>query len=234
MKIHPSLAARKRVRCAYRCVIFDLDGTLLDTRQGMLDALSRLLDELGQPPVGSERFADAMHFGLPAMLACALDGSHWWSDAAQRPLLEARLTQAYLQGSAQHVSVFRDARTVLDRLQAEGVWMAICTNQAEHSARHLLATFGLDGYFRAVVGGDTFACRKPDPTPLLWLMRQAGAEPGHALMVGDSEVDVRCAQRAGIDVVVMAHGYGHFDAQPAAPRAADFLALQSILFGTVA
>jgi phosphoglycolate phosphatase len=225
-------AAETQNPLPYQCIIFDLDGTLLDTRGGMMNALVHLLDELDHPLPAREHLAEALHFGLPAMLARALDGSRWWSDAAHRAALETRLTQTYLQGSAETVRVFQQARPLLERLADQGVWMAICTNQAERSARHLLQAFGLDRYFRAIVGGDTLGCRKPDPTPLLWLMNRAGVSPAQALMIGDSEVDVCCAQRAGIDVIVMQHGYGHFAEDAAIRRMTDFTALQGYLFGT--
>lgn len=221
-------------RSRYRCLIFDMDGTLLDTRAAMLLALNEVLAERGLPVPTAAQLEGSLHYGLPAMLTQALEYAperlEHRLDPAHRSALEAQLMETYLLQTAAKVHVYAGAAELLQRLQDDGVWMAICTNQSERSAQRLLAASGLRTYFQAVVGGDTFACRKPDPTPLLWLIEQSGLPPGQAVMVGDSEVDVRCAQRAGVDIIVMSHGYGGVGTEAQVPHMASFASLDAALF----
>ena len=192
----------------FPCVVFDLDGTLLDTRQAMIAAINALLVELGHPSVDESQFGHSTHLGLPEMLRTALshvDRSH--PDATARQL-EDRVKSLYLRSARTSVRCFPQARELLELLAAEGAWLAICSNQSEESVRALLATFDLLGFFRQIVGGDTLPRRKPDPMPLRWIMEMAGASPTAAVMVGDSELDAQCAMRSGARAVIMAHGYG--------------------------
>lgn len=221
------------LRAPYRCVVFDLDGTLLDTRDAMLAAINAELAELGMPPASAAQLSEALHFGLGAMLARAvtLAGGSGVPDA-----LLPRVRSRYLQSAAQTVRLFDGARHLLEQLHEAGVWLAACSNQDEANARQLLRAFDLDRRFRDVVGGDSLAQRKPDPLPLRWLMQRAGAAPAVTLMVGDSAVDLSCAQRAGVDIALMAHGYGLADlAEHEAPHArfASFSALAAALLPPV-
>jgi phosphoglycolate phosphatase len=106
--------------------------------------------------------------------------------------------------------------------------MAVCTNQAEASARALLRVFALSRYFKDVVGRDTFKLHKPDPMPLVWLMGRCAARPEATLLVGDSDVDVQCARQAGTAVVLMEHGYG-LPQSPAPATTAAILPLRAQL-----
>jgi phosphoglycolate phosphatase len=192
----------------YRCVIFDLDGTLLDTRAAMMDALNGLLVELGRPPVTVELLLSTMHHGLGAMLNTALDETGRLPTQVMQRQLESLLRHRYLHTAATAVRRYAGTRALLDALQTHSVWMAICSNQDEHSVRTLLELFGLRDYFREVVGGDTFVARKPDPMPLRWLMTAARSSPENTVLVGDSAVDAECAVRCGVQAMLMQHGYG--------------------------
>jgi len=187
----------------YRCVIFDLDGTLLDTEAAMLAALNALLTEDRWPPVSAADMAQARHHGLGAMLKIALNGRH-----GEKPMasLEQRLIRHYLQESRRHVRLFPDAAALLATLDRDGVWIGLCSNQGEASARVLLAQFGLSRHFRRIVGGDSLAERKPHPLPLQWLMAEAGASAAETLLVGDSDVDRQTASNAGTALALLRHG----------------------------
>lgn len=192
----------------YPCVVFDLDGTLLDTGQAMMDAINTLVDELGRPAIAVDRIGNATHQGLSAMLHAALKATGPLPTPTMLQQLECLLRERYLATAASTVRCFAGARELLDLLSARGAWLAVCSNQDENSVRKLLAIFGLLGYFSEIVGGDTLPKRKPDPMPLHWLMNAAGCARGSMLMVGDSEVDAECAERSGITMVLMGHGYG--------------------------
>lgn len=207
------------LRRRYRGIVFDLDGTLLDTRAGMIEAINAVLCEQELQPVDAQELAHSVHFGLDAMLRQALElrGSGESVEALAR-----RLRQRYLRTASESVRLFDGARELLAALSAERVWLAICSNQSQESAMRLLESFGIAGYFDAVAGGDTLERRKPDPLPLQWLLDRGGLRPSEVLMIGDSDVDRRCAEAAGVDVVLMEHGYGLAEVTEPCARRADF------------
>lgn len=192
----------------YDCVIFDLDGTLLDTRAAMLAALDTVLAETAHARVAASTLGDSVHFGLGRMLERALSVAKVRETHASFVQLEKRLLTLYRAEAVHRSRPFPNLRALLQTLNERGVWTAICSNQAERSVRTLLDAFALTAQFQRVVGSDTLAACKPDPLPLLWLMEQAGRTPETTLMVGDSAVDAAAAERAGCDCVILAHGYG--------------------------
>jgi phosphoglycolate phosphatase len=111
-------------------------------------------------------------------------------------------------------------REALDRLAEAGCAMAVCTNKPEWPSRRLLEELGLDGYFGAIVGGDTLTVRKPDPEHLHECIRRVGSAPGRAIMVGDSRTDVDAARAAAVPVVAVTFGY---TSQPVATFGPDVL-----------
>ncbi|WP_374680013.1 HAD family hydrolase [Hydrocarboniphaga effusa] len=210
------------LRRRYRGIVFDLDGTLLDTRAGMIEAINAVLREHKLQPVDAQDLAHSVHFGLDAMLRQALElrGSGESVEALAR-----QVRQRYLRTASESVRLFDGARELLTALSAERVWLAICSNQSQESAMRLLASFGIAGYFDAVAGGDTLERRKPDPLPLQWLLDRGGLRPNEVLMIGDSDVDRRCAEAAGVDVVLMEHGYGLAEVTEPCARWANFRAV---------
>lgn len=213
----------------YPCVVFDLDGTLLDTRQAMVSAINSLLGEIGRQAIDADQIGHTTHLGLSAMLHAALAKTGQLPGPVILQQLEGLLRDRYLERAGSSVRCFPDAQELLETLCARGAWLAICSNQDETSVRTLLGNFGLLGYFRAFVGGDTLLRRKPDPMPLRWIMELAGSAPASVVMVGDSELDAECAARSGTAAVIMAHGYGG-DRIPAPHLAiADFASLRQLL-----
>lgn len=213
----------------YRCVVFDVDGTLLDTREPMLCALDEMLRGLGRAPVGAAVLTQAMHQGLSAMLRTALDETGTVPDEPQLQALSLALRRRYLARAASTVRLYADVVPLLRTLRSHGAWTAVCSNQDQHSVEMLLEIFDLRRYFREIVGGDTFIARKPDPTGLHWLMLCARSAPHTTLMVGDSALDAECARRAGADTVLMAHGYGSEGVPGRHTMAADFAELRTRL-----
>ena len=188
----------------FPAVLFDLDGTLVDSASDIAEAVNRLLVELGLPRVAQARIQGWIGEGARQLIASALRDAGSRLDADEVfdrfmvhyeacLLLEPRL----YDGVADTLQVLRD----------RGVRLAVCTNKPSRFVPPLLAAMGIDGYFEAFVGGDSLAWRKPDPRPLLHLATQLGCEPGRCLMVGDSETDFAAARAAGMPVALVSYGY---------------------------
>jgi phosphoglycolate phosphatase len=191
-------------------VLFDLDGTLLDTAGDIALALSRAFADHGHlaPPPAAVR--QMIGKGAPVLVERAV--------AAQGLVLGAAAQATLLDGFFHHYGRLQDldecaaepypgAREALASLHAAGLPLGVVTNKYHRFATGLLRRLGLAGYLRVVVGGDTCERRKPDPMPLLHACAQLGVAPSTALMVGDSSNDVEAARAAGMPVVLVPYGY---------------------------
>lgn len=217
-------------RAGFECIVFDLDGTLLDTHEALFTALDDLLHRLHRPPADREALSEAVHFGLSAMLHAALADASLPS-GRRLDRLEHGLRTHYLRTARNRVRPFPGVTALLEGLRARGCWLAVCSNQAESSAQQLLRQLDLARHFSRIVGGDSLPQRKPHPMPLQWLMRQAGSAPERTLMVGDSAVDVACADAAGCAIALMRHAGTLGAAHRAVPSFPGFEALSRHLLG---
>lgn len=193
-----------------RLVMFDLDGTLVDSVPDLAAAVDCMLVALGREPAGVERVRLWVGNGARVLVRRALAGGleHEHVDAALAGQALALFMDAYA-GSHALTRVYPGVVETLDRLRAQGVALALITNKPARFLPGLLADQGLDGYFQWLVGGDTLPQQKPDPAALHWVMDKAGVAPGEALFVGDSRNDVRAAQAAGVTCVALSYGYNH-------------------------
>src|SRR3954469_11193219 len=188
-------------------IVFDLDGTLVDTAPDLIDTLNVILGRHGVPPVASDQARTMIGAGVKPLLQRALA-----SKALNFPAAELdRLYQEYLDLYADHVAdrsrPFPGLERALDELAEAGCRLAVCTNKLEWLAVLLLRKLGLEKRFAAICGQDTFAMRKPDPEMLRLTILRAGGDTGHAVMIGDSMTDVATARAAGIPVVAVDFGY---------------------------
>lgn len=188
-------------------LVFDLDGTLVDTAPDLLTTLNIVLAREGIPPVGREEIVGYVGSGARAMLERAFRG-------AGRPLppdRHAALFADYLAEYDRHLveaSVpYAGAEAMLDRFAADGWLLAVCTNKLEAPARRLLDLLGLAPRFAAISGQDTFGVSKPHPRHLTETIRAAGGIPERAIMVGDSQVDIDTGRAAGVPVIAVTFGY---------------------------
>ncbi|WP_246748732.1 HAD family hydrolase [Rhizobium setariae] len=187
--------------------VFDLDGTLIDTAPDLVDSLNFTIAARDLEPV---TYADLTHLvghGAKAMIerAFALRKAPL-SNGDFEPMLE-RFIDHYkgaMPGKSQPYPGLIDA---LDRLQAAGVMLAVCTNKMESLARPLIAGLGLTDRFAAITGGDTFAVRKPDAEHLFGTVKLAGGAPARTVMIGDSLNDIKVAANAGIPSIAVPFGY---------------------------
>jgi len=188
---------------APRAVLFDLDGTLLDTAPDLCHAINRVARELGEPAVPLARLREVVSKGGRAMLAVALPAL---SGAEREALLPAFLAH-YGEALAVDSVVFPGVAELLSALEARGIRWGIVTNKPEGLARGVVAAYGWSERCEVLVGGDTLAQRKPHPEPLLHACRALSLPPGALVYVGDDLRDIASARAAGIVSVAALWGY---------------------------
>ncbi len=205
-----------------RLVMFDLDGTLMDSVPDLAAAVDQMLALRNRPPAGIERVRDWVGNGAAVLVRRALAGDMQHADVndteAQSAL--ADFLRCYA-GDHSRTQLYPGAAELLAALQANGVKLALVTNKPERFLPELLTEKGLAGRFDWLVGGDTLPTQKPDPGALLWVMQQAGVSAGQSLFVGDSRNDVRAAKAAKVPVVAVSYGYNH--GEPIAAENPDLL-----------
>ncbi|SDX54011.1 phosphoglycolate phosphatase [Ruegeria halocynthiae] len=185
-------------------VVFDLDGTLIDSLADLAAAANRMLSDQRLPALPQETIRGFVGNGLPklverVMTHCALDPER------HSELTQLTLTH-YNAGACDRTTVYPGVVGALDELRKMGCVLGICTNKPEAPARHVLSELNLLTYFDAVLGGDTLETRKPDPAHL-HASFDALPSVGPRLFVGDSEVDAETAQRAQVPFLLFERGY---------------------------
>ena len=189
-------------------IIFDLDGTLVDTAPDLLAVADEMLRELGAEPVPRRPGRLAAGQGARAMLTLGLEAAGApLPQEAEWPALVEEFIRRYEARMTALSRPFAGVPELLERLVERGLALAVCTNKREALARKLLAELGLAAHFRAIVGGDTCAERKPHPAPVTHAAQQAGMVPRRALLLGDSQADMQAARAAGARPVLAAWGY---------------------------
>lgn len=188
-------------------IVFDLDGTIVDTAPDLLSATNHALGLVGLAPVTIEELHPFIGRGSKAMIEAGLGfrGTSVSTDESRR------LHDAFLAYYADHVAVgsrpFEGVPEMLDQLRAAGARLAVCTNKYEALSRLLLVELRLAGRFEAIAGRDTFAVYKPDPGHLTGTIAMVGGRVDRAVMVGDSEVDIATAAAASIPSIAVTFGY---------------------------
>lgn len=209
-------------------VIFDLDGTLVDTAPDLGAALNRVLAEYGRPPVSADSIRTMIGDGAAKLVERGFAATGGWP--AEPASIIRRFLNIYEAGIADRSRPFPGVTAALERLAAADIRLGVCTNKPGVATEELLVTLGLRRYFAAIGAGDG-PTRKPDPRHLLGVVEQLAAQPTTAIMVGDSANDVAAARAAGVPVIVVTFGY---TATPAHQLGADavidrFDALPSLL-----
>ena len=185
-------------------VVFDLDGTLVDTAPDLTNALNDVLIRRGHAPVPGEAVRACVGHGARAMIEEAL--RRVGADGDLDRML-AEFLEHYAANIAAESRPYPGAVAALESLAAEGATLAICTNKREHLSRKLLQELDLYRYFAGLAGRDTFTVSKPDPGHLLGTIELAGG-PRRAVMIGDSDIDVATANAARVPIVLARFGYG--------------------------
>ena len=191
-------------------VLWDLDGTLIDTADDIATALNRAFADLGLPPVPAIDVRAMIGRGAPMLISRALESQGLVVEAATREALYQRFLIQYERMQEEGVLTavaYPGAALALDRLAAAGVRLACVTNKQSALAVQSLAHAGLLSRLEIVVGGDTCARRKPAPDPLQYACRSLGVPVEASLMVGDSLNDVLAARAAPMPVICVPYGY---------------------------
>lgn len=190
-----------------RIIVFDLDGTLVDTAPDLISALNYVLDREGLPPVPLHAARNMIGAGARKLIERGLE----LEDRATSAEDITRLTGDFIDYYAKNIAVasrpFEGLESALDDLAARGCRFAVCTNKLEWLSKLLLDQLGLSRRFHAICGADTFGVSKPDPVILQQTIARAGGQLSSAIMVGDAGPDVGVARRAGIPVIGVEFGY---------------------------
>ncbi|MGH1356490.1 MAG: phosphoglycolate phosphatase [Thalassovita sp.] len=183
-------------------VVFDLDGTLIDSAPDIRAAANKMLAEEGQEPLDLPTIISFIGNGLPKLVERVMD--HAGLDSARHAKLTEITLAHYNAATTELTRPYAGVIEALGALKKAGHTLALCTNKPEAPARAILHELGMAHFFNGVVGGDTLDVKKPDPKPLLHILRHFD---GAAIYVGDSEVDAETAERAGIRFALFTEGY---------------------------
>ena len=186
-----------------RALIFDLDGTLIDSKLDLALSVNATLAELGREPLPHEQIFSYVGQGAPALIARALGDST--SEDECRQGLEFFIRH-YSAHKLDNTGLYPGVSQALDALN--GFAMAVLTNKPVRVSRGILQGLGVAGYFRAVYGGNSFERKKPDPMGVESILREFGLDPAEGMIVGDSDVDVQTARNAGTWVCGVTYGFG--------------------------
>jgi phosphoglycolate phosphatase len=199
-----------------RTIVFDLDGTLVDTAPDLISTLNMVLAGEGLPPIAYDDARRMIGGGARRMIERALIAQSQSVDQAELDRMFAIFVDHYRAHIADRSRPFPQVEGVLQRLAVEGFRLAVCTNKLERLSVRLLDALNLSRYFAAVCGQDTFGIEKPDPQMLRLTIRRAGGDVQRAIMIGDSIIDVRTARAANVPVIAVVFGYSEV-----APAALD-------------
>jgi phosphoglycolate phosphatase len=188
-------------------VVFDLDGTLVDTAPDLISALNYILAREGMPPVPLHSARNMIGAGVRKLIERGLE----LEGREASPSDITRLTDDFVAYYADHIAdasrPFEGLETALDDLLTRGYRFAVCTNKLEWLSRLLLDRLDLSARFAAICGADTFGVSKPDPAILRQTVARAGGDIASAIMVGDAGTDIGVARRAGVPVIGVSFGY---------------------------
>lgn len=188
-------------------IVFDLDGTLVDTAPDLAEATNHVLSTLGLERVNELEIRPFVGHGALAMIDGAVKAhGRKLSERELHDLFEVFIVY-YSAHLADYSAPYPHIIDTLDALKAEGATLAVCTNKMEAQARAVIEAMKLDKYFSALTGRDSLGVYKPDPGHLTGTIARAGGRPARSIMVGDSETDIKTARAAAIPVVAVSFGY---------------------------
>jgi phosphoglycolate phosphatase len=191
-------------------ILIDVDGTLVDSVPDLAYCVDEMMKRLGRPVYGEDRVRDWVGNGVERLVRRALIGQ---LDGEPEEVDFARaypiFLELYKENTSKRSLLYPGIREGLDYLKAAGYRLGCVTNKAAQFTLPLLRDLGVHDDFELIVSGDTLPKKKPDPLPLLHAAEYFGVAPAHALMIGDSQSDVKAARAAGFQIVCMSYGYNH-------------------------
>jgi phosphoglycolate phosphatase len=186
-------------------VVFDLDGTLVDSRQDLANSVNAMLGEFGRAPLPEAEVTGMVGEGARVLVERALAARG--IDETAAPECLRRFLALYDERLLDHTRAYEGIPELLDALHGRAV-LTVLTNKPGAASRRILKGLDLSRFFEAVIGGDSEHPRKPDPAALLRLIERFGATRDATLMVGDSPIDLETAQNAGVRACLVRYGFG--------------------------
>ncbi len=200
-------------------VVFDLDGTLVETAPDLIAATNHVLNHAGLEPIPPELLRPTISFGAVAMIAKGFAHHGMAPDRSETEAHFERFIAYYTANIAATSHAYPGLEDALTSLHMRGARLAVCTNKLAGMSRQLLGDLRLLDRFAALAGRDTFPVCKPNPDHLLGAVRMAGGDPARAIMVGDSTTDIDTAKATGLPVVAVTFGYTDIPVHEQSPDA---------------
>ncbi|MEM9441718.1 MAG: phosphoglycolate phosphatase [Pseudomonadota bacterium] len=197
----------EKIRECFDAIIFDLDGTLIDTAPDILAYLNEMLAELGRPGLDLERLRAMVGDGVRSLLLRGLEASGGVPGDVDIETLFHRYLERYTQDPVRLSRPYPGMIEVLEALSSVGLRLGVCTNKPQAPTDKLLKTLVLDHHFAVAIGGDALSTKKPDPAHLLAVLHQLDVDPARAVLIGDSATDLKTARAAGVPCILMSYGY---------------------------
>jgi phosphoglycolate phosphatase len=191
-----------------RAFVFDLDGTLIDSKMDLVNSVNAMLRETGRPELPPDLIASYVGHGAPQLMARTLGPA---STEAQRKGALSIFLKHYNQQKLEETRPYPGVLEGLRALADSGVATAVLTNKPTQLGLEILSGLHLAKFFRSIHGGDSFPTKKPDPAGVLAILRELGVKPEESAMVGDSDVDIQTARNAAMLAVGVTYGFGQHD-----------------------
>ncbi len=207
MPLHRARARFSDAGMPIKTIVFDLDGTLIDTAPDLVDTLNVVFAREGLPPVPYDTARNLIGGGARGMIARGIAAEGLVFEPAKLEQMFTDFIAHYSVHIADRSRPFPGLADALDELAGSGYRFAVCTNKLERLSLLLLEALKMAGRFDAICGQDTFGVQKPDPEVLRRTVLAAGGDLQHAIMIGDSITDIRTARAAGIPVIAVDFGY---------------------------
>lgn len=190
-------------------IVFDLDGTLIDSAPDIANALNKALAQRDLAPFSVDKVKEMIGGGVPKLIERALI-AHGVSRIGIAPMVTEFIT-FYQNDLVTETTLYEGARDILEQFRTEGRRLGLCTNKRHDLTIEILQKLDLDQYFSAVIGERAGKPHKPDPAPLRGVMAALGVTADRTVMIGDSTADVGCAKAAEVPCVVVSFGYSRIE-----------------------
>ena len=197
---------KEKLRGRIRALVFDLDGTLIDSKKDLVLSVNATLKAIGRAELPEDVVASYVGSGAPVLIGRALGGS---PDSEQLQGALKYFLSHYEEHKLDHTRAYPGIREAL--LELEGTPMAVLTNKPANASVRILEGLGLASFFKVIYGGNSFATKKPDPQGVRAVLRDLHVAAEESAMVGDSEVDVQTARNAGMISAIVNFGFGSHD-----------------------
>jgi phosphoglycolate phosphatase len=189
-----------------RAYVFDLDGTLIDSKMDIVNSVNAMLRSTARPEQALETVASYVGHGARRLIACALGPGATDAD------IDSALSIFMMHYEAHSLDATRAYPGVEEALAAlAGQPMVVLTNKPTKASLQILNGLGLAKYFTSIYGGDSFETKKPDPAGALHILKKLSTPPECAAMIGDSDVDIQTARNAGLQAIAVTYGFGTYD-----------------------